>query len=108
MSGFQAKGMTLRAGSFRLPRLEMQHLAVAVKSQNVALRNYTGVALLASLRASRRRRLRQCSWTSRMVPCKRAQRLSKDEPSVNFVSTLFPFCSRTPNFIVMFTHVGGS
>ena len=35
--------------SFRLPRFEVQHLAVAVKSQHITLRDHAGVALLTSL-----------------------------------------------------------
>src|SRR6185295_2113564 len=40
---------TLCAFNLRLPRLEMQHLAVAVESQYVTLRDYTGIALLPAL-----------------------------------------------------------
>src|SRR6185295_13440475 len=38
----------LRALDLRLPWLQMQHLAVTVKSQDVALRDHAGVTLLAA------------------------------------------------------------
>src|ERR1044072_200110 len=46
---FPGEVNTLGAFDFRLPRLEHQLLSVAVKTQNIALRNDTGITLLSSL-----------------------------------------------------------
>ena len=90
MSGLPGEGHALRPGSFRLPGLEVQHLAVAVKSQNVALRDYTGVALLASLL-----RRGDVAFDSVVGPVRwsdvGARAAEQREPSVSLASTLLPF-----------------
>ena len=106
--GLPRKGHRHGARGFRLPGFEMQHLAVAVKRQHVALRDHAGVALLPALLRGEDIGFDCVVATSRMVQSRRAP--DSAAKSLRLFSPA-PCCrsaSRTANFIVVLTQVGGN